>query len=71
MNPFINCQGFGSMGMLTILIGAVLNIILDPLFIFVFHLGVSGAAIATILSQFCSALWVFRFSDRTKGRAAT
>lgn len=61
MNPFINCQGFGSMGMLTILIGAVLNIILDPLFIFVFHLGVSGAAIATILSQFCSALWVFRF----------
>lgn len=61
MNPFINCQGFGSMGMLTILIGAVLNIILDPLFIFVFGLGVSGAAIATVLSQLCSALWVLRF----------
>ena len=61
MNPFINCQGFGSMGMLTILIGAVLNIILDPLFIFVFDLGVSGAAIATVFSQFCSALWVLRF----------
>ena len=61
MNPFINCQGFGSMGMLTILIGAVLNIILDPLFIFVFHMGVSGAAVATVLSQLCSALWVLRF----------
>ena len=61
MNPFINCQGFGSIGMLTILIGALLNIILDPLFIFVLGLGVSGAAIATILSQLCSALWVLRF----------
>jgi len=56
MNPFINSQGFGNMGMLTILIGAVLNIILDPLFIFVFHMGVKGAATATVLSQMCSAL---------------
>lgn len=61
MNPFINSQGFGNMGMLTVLIGAVLNIVLDPLFIFVFHMGVQGAALATILSQFCSAVWVLRF----------
>lgn len=61
MNPFINSQGFGNMGMLTILIGAVLNIILDPLFIFVFHMGVKGAATATVLSQMCSALWVLKF----------
>ena len=61
MNPFINSQGFGNMGMLTILIGAVLNIVLDPLFIFVFHMGVRGAAVATIISQFCSAVWVLRF----------
>lgn len=61
MNPFINSQGFGNIGMLTVLIGAVLNIILDPLFIFVFHMGVQGAAIATIFSQFCSAVWVLKF----------
>ena len=61
MNPFINSQGFGNMGMLTILIGAVLNIVLDPLFIFVFHMWVRGAAVATIISQFCSAVWVLRF----------
>ena len=61
MNPFINSQGFGNMGMLTVLIGAVLNIILDPVFIFAFHMGVQGAALATILSQFFSALWVMRF----------
>ena len=61
MNPFINSQGFGSTGMLTVLIGAILNIVLDPLFIFVFGLGVRGAAIATILSQFVSAVWVLRF----------
>lgn len=61
MNPFINGQGFGNTGMLTILIGAVLNIILDPIFIFVFGMGVRGAALATILSQFFSAVWVMRF----------
>lgn len=61
MNPFINSQGFGNVGMLTVLIGAVMNIILDPVFIFVFHMGVKGAALATIISQFCSALWVLKF----------
>ncbi len=61
MNSFINSQGFGRIGMLTVLLGAVTNILLDPLFIFVFHLGVQGAALATILSQFLSALWIFRF----------
>lgn len=61
MNPFINAQGFGLIGMLTVSIGAVLNLILDPLFIFGLHLGVRGAAVATILSQLVSALWVLRF----------
>jgi putative MATE family efflux protein len=61
MNPFINAQGFGVTGMLTVSIGAVLNLILDPVFIFVLHLGVRGAALATILSQTVSALWVLRF----------
>lgn len=61
MNNFINAQGFGKMGMLTVLIGAVLNLILDPVFIFVFHLGVKGAAIATIISQGVSALYVLWF----------
>lgn len=61
MNNFINAQGFARKGMLTVLIGAVLNILLDPLFIFVFHMGVRGAALATVISQFFSALWVFRF----------
>ncbi|WP_330643783.1 MATE family efflux transporter [Blautia obeum] len=58
LNPFINCQGFGNMGML---IGAVLNIILDPIFIFGLHMGVRGAALATIISQICSGIWVLRF----------
>ncbi|BDF31990.1 MATE family efflux transporter [Lachnospiraceae bacterium] len=61
MNNFINAQGFGIIGMLTVSIGAVLNLILDPIFIFVFHMGVRGAASATVLSQFVSAVWVFRF----------
>ncbi len=61
MNSFINSQGFGRIGMMTVVIGAVLNIILDPLFIFVFQLGVRGAAIATVLSQFVSGIWVLRF----------
>lgn len=61
MNPFINSQGFGNMGMLTVLFGAVMNIVLDPLFIFVFEMGVRGAAVATVLSQFVSAAWVLRF----------
>jgi Na+-driven multidrug efflux pump len=61
MNSFINCQGFGQTGMMTVLLGAVANIILDPIFIFVFHMGVQGAALATIISQGLSALWVLRF----------
>ncbi len=61
MNSFINSQGFGKIGMLTVLLGAVTNIVLDPIFIFIFDLGVQGAAWATILSQGLSALWIIRF----------
>ena len=61
MNPFINAQGFGRIGMMTVALGAVTNLILDPVFIFGFHMGVRGAAIATVLSQGCSAAWVLRF----------
>ncbi len=61
MNSFINSQGFGTMGMVTVLLGAVVNIILDPIFIFVLGMGVKGAALATILSQFFSALWTVGF----------
>lgn len=61
MNGFINSQGFARVGMMTILLGAVTNIALDPVFIFVFHMGVAGAAAATILSQLLSAVWVMRF----------
>lgn len=61
MNGFINSQGFGSMGMATIAIGALINMILDPVFIFVWQLGVQGAAIATVVSQVISAVWVLFF----------
>lgn len=61
MNPFINTQGFAKIGMMTILVGAIINIILDPIFIFTFDLGVKGAAIATITAQFVSAIWVLFF----------
>lgn len=61
MNGFINAQGFPKMGMLTTVIGALLNLILDPVFIFVFDMGVSGAALATIISQMISAIWVICF----------
>jgi len=61
LNGFINAQGFPKIGMMTTLLGAVINVILDPIFIFAFHLGVQGAAIATVLSQLVSALWVLRF----------
>ena len=61
MNSFINAQGFGRTGMLTIVIGAVLNIGLDPIFIFALHMGVRGAACATVLSQFVAAAWTLRF----------
>lgn len=67
MNSFINAQGFGNIGMLTVLLGAVSNILLDPLFIFVLKLGVQGAAWATVISQGLSALWIVRFltGDKT------
>lgn len=61
LNPFINSQGFGRTGMLTVALGAVLNIILDPILIFGFDMGVRGAALATVFSQACSAAWVLRF----------
>lgn len=61
MNSFINAQGFGKIGMLTVVIGAVLNIILDPIFIFVLDMGVKGAATATIISQFVSSVWIMMF----------
>lgn len=61
LNPFITAQGQSKIAMLSVLIGAVLNIALDPVFIFVFKMGVRGAALATIISQFASALWTVRF----------
>ena len=61
LNPFISAQGFAKTSMLTTVIGAVLNIALDPVFIFVFGMGVKGAALATILSQAVSAVWVLKF----------
>lgn len=61
MNGYINAQGFPKVGMLSIIIGAVANILLDPLFIFVLDMGVAGAAAATVISQALSALWILRF----------
>lgn len=61
MNSFINSQGFGRTGMLSVLIGAVMNIILDPIFIFVFDMGIRGAAAATVISQFACAAWILKF----------
>ena len=61
MNPFINAQGFSRMGMMTVALGAAVNIVLDPIFIFLLDWGVQGAALATILSQAVSACWVFGF----------
>ncbi|MBE6666611.1 MAG: MATE family efflux transporter [Ruminococcaceae bacterium] len=61
LNGYINAQGFPKIGMCSIIIGAVCNIILDPIFIYGFDMGVSGAALATIISQGISASWVLRF----------
>ena len=61
MNAFINCQGFAKVGMLSVLIGAITNIVLDPILIFGLNLGVKGAALATIISQAASAIWVLAF----------
>jgi len=61
LNPYVNAQGFPGIGMFTVMIGAVLNIALDPLFIFAFDMGVSGAALATVISQAASAVFVVVF----------
>ncbi len=61
MGAFINAQGFTKIGMITVLIGAISNIVLDPIFIFVFDMGVYGAALATIISQAISCIWVLSF----------
>ena len=61
MNPFITTQGFAKISMLTTVIGAVINIILDPIFIFGLGMGVKGAALATVLSQAVGAIWILRF----------
>lgn len=61
LNSFISAQGFSKISMLTVVIGAVTNIVLDPILIFGFHMGVHGAALATVLSQAVSAIWAVRF----------
>lgn len=61
LNAFISGQGAAKAAMLSVLIGAVINIVLDPIFIFALHLGVRGAALATVISQFVSAVWVVSF----------
>lgn len=68
LNAFINTQGFATISMATVMIGAILNIILDPVFIFGFNMGVNGAALATVISQAISAIWVLSFllGDKTK-----
>jgi len=66
MNSFITAQGFARTGMYSVLIGSVCNIILDPVFIYQFHMGVQGAAFATVLSQAVSAVWVLTFLTGSK-----
>ncbi|MBE6705120.1 MAG: MATE family efflux transporter [Ruminococcaceae bacterium] len=61
LNGYINSQGFPRIGMFTVVIGAAVNIVLDPIFIFVFDMGVGGAALATVISQAVSALWIIAF----------
>lgn len=68
MNSFINAQGFARTGMVTTLVGAVANILLDPIFIFVLDMGVRGAALATVISQGLSALWVMVFLTGKKAQ---
>lgn len=68
MNPFISSQGFAKISMITVSIGAIINIVLDPIFIYGFKMNVKGAALATVISQMVSAIWVIRFlkGDKTK-----
>ena len=61
MNPFVTTQGFAKISMMTTVIGAVINIVLDPIFIFLLDMGVRGAALATVISQGVGALWIIRF----------
>lgn len=61
LNAFISAQGFSKISMMTVIIGAIINIVLDPIFIFALGMGVRGAALATIISQAISALWAFKF----------
>lgn len=61
LNSFINSQGYTKVGMMTPLIGGLVNIVLDPILIFVLDMGIRGAAIATVIAQFCAFLWVLRF----------
>lgn len=66
LNAFITAQGFSNESMLTVIIGAVTNIVLDPIFIFVMHMGVKGAALATVISQCASMIWILRFFNGPK-----
>ena len=66
LNGYINAQGFPKIGMLTTILGAIINIILDPIFIFAFDMGVAGAALATVVSQGLSAIWVLHFLTGNK-----
>ena len=61
LTPFITAQGYSLTAMFSVLIGAVVNIALDPLFIFVFDMGVNGASLATVLSQTLSFIWIIAF----------
>ena len=66
MNPFVTTQGFANIAMLTTVIGAAINIVLDPIFIFALGMGVKGAALATVLSQAVGAIWILRFLSGPK-----
>ena len=66
LNYFITCQGFATIGMATVLTGAITNIILDPVFIFIFDMGVAGAAVATVIAQMASCMFAIVFLSRKK-----
>lgn len=66
LNPFISSQGQAKIAMLSVLIGAITNIVLDPIFIFYFNMGVKGAALATVISQALSAIWIIVFLTSKK-----
>lgn len=65
LNPFISTQGYPRIAMFTVIIGAVINIVLDPILMFAFHMGIAGAAAATVVSQAVSCFYVLRFLSRT------